>query len=116
MGRVTCFSLVLGARNTPTAGQQFSPEDDARIREITFRHFADGFTILNADGGWFDPHRGFIEEEARQIMVCATNRRALRRWCQELARELGQKELLVVELGPAFTFRAARAALRSKPA
>lgn len=101
-----CFSLILGARNTPAAGRKFSREDDALIRELTGRHFPDGFTILNADGGWFDPGRKvFVEEEARQILICTSDRQALRTWCKALARALRQKELLVVELGVARTFR-----------
>lgn len=102
-----CYSLLLGARNTPAHGKRFSAEDDARIREITFSHFPDGFTVLNADGGWFDPvERTFIEEESRQILVCTGNRAALRSWCTALADALQQDELLVVEMGPAVTFRA----------
>jgi hypothetical protein len=105
MASLTCFSLHLGARNTVAAGRRFARHDDEQIRSITFRHFPRGFTVLNANGGWFDPSRGFIAEESRQILVCTTSRRALRRWCRELARALGQKELLVVELGPATAFR-----------
>jgi hypothetical protein len=104
--RIVCYSLILGARNTPAAGRAFSRRDDELIREITLRHFADGFTILNADGGWFDPIRGkFIEEESRQILVCPTRRAQLRRWCDELAVALNQKELLVVEVGCAVAYR-----------
>jgi hypothetical protein len=114
--RLKCFSLLLGPRNTPAAGRRFSRADEARIHEITFRHFPDGFSVLNADGGWFDPARGFIREEARQILVCAPSVGALRRWCDELARGLQQQELLVVELGPASTFRPKRPKLRPKRA
>lgn len=106
MPQLKCFSLMLGARNTPGAGRRFRRVDEEQVRAITFRYFPDGFSIFNADGGWFDPARGFIAEEARQILVCAHSVRALRRWCEELARALQQKELLVVELGPAFTFKA----------
>lgn len=109
MPRLKCFSLLLGARNTPAAGKRFLRADDERIRSITFRHFPAGFTVLNADGGWFDPRRGFIEEESRQLLVCAPSRAALRPWCNELARALQQAELLVVEMGPASTFRPRRA-------
>lgn len=101
-----CYSLLLGARNTPQGSTRFSAEDDEHLRTITFRYFRDGFTILNADGGWFDPgKKAFIEEESRQILVCATRAGKLRAWCEELARTLGQTELLVVEHGPATTFR-----------
>ncbi len=101
-----CFSLILGARNTPAAGRRFSKADDELIREITARHFPDGFTILNADGGWFDPERqAFVEEAARQILICTSDRGALGAWCEGLAGALRQKELLVVELGVARTFR-----------
>jgi hypothetical protein len=101
-----CFSLMLGARNTPAAGRRFLKKDDALIRSLTARHFPDGFTILDADGGWFDPGRkSFVEEASRQILVCAGARGAIRAWCADLASALGQKELLVVELGTARTFR-----------
>ena len=105
--RQKCFSLLLGARNTSSAGQHFSPEDDERIRSITFRHFPNGFTILNADGGWFDPStKRFIEEDSRQILICASGIRSLHRWLADLATALRQKELLVVELGSATTYKA----------
>lgn len=101
-----CFSLILGARNTPAAGRRFSRKDDALIRDLTARHFPDGFTILNAEGGWFDPVRArFVEEEARQVLICTKNKKALRAWCAALAGALSQKELLVVELGVARTIR-----------
>ena len=104
-----CYSLLLGARNTPAAGREFRAEDDARIRDITARHFPDGFTILAADGAWFDAtHQRFVEEESRQILVSTSRPATLRPWIDELGHALGQKELLVVELGPAATFRVAR--------
>ena len=100
-----CFSLLLGARNTPSATARFSAEDDERLRSITFRHFPDGFTILNADGGWFDPvKKKFVDEQSRQILICTSQRRKLAAWCDELRSALKQDELLVVELGSAFTF------------
>jgi hypothetical protein len=114
MPRLKCFSLLLGARNTPSAGQHFSRADEEQIREITFRHFPDGFTILNADGGWFDPKLGFIEEDSRQILVCAPSHAALKNWCDDLAGALRQKELLVVELGPASAFKARKRQLKPK--
>jgi hypothetical protein len=115
--RLKCFSLVLGARNTRARGKRFTRGDNDAIHAITFRHFPDGFTILNADGGWFDPAaKRFIEEESRQILVCATSAAALRPWCTELAEALDQQELLVVELGPALTFRRRGRRLRVKKA
>ena len=116
MRRLKCFSLILGARNTPGAGKRFSRADEEQIRAITFRYFPEGFTILNADGGWFDPQLGFIEEESRQILVCAPSLSALRGWCDELARALQQKELLVVEVGQASAFKPRRAQLKAKRA
>lgn len=101
-----CYSLLLGARNTPARGKRFSRKDDALIREITFRHFPNGFTILNADGGWYDPQeRAFVEEESRQLLVCTDRAPALRLWCAELAAALQQDELLVVEVGRAVRFK-----------
>jgi hypothetical protein len=105
-----CFSLILGARHTTASGPRFRAADERRVREITRRYFPGGFTILQASGGWFDPAQGrFIAEESRQIVVCATHRRRLQPWCAALAQALGQKELLVVELGAAIRFRAGRA-------
>jgi hypothetical protein len=100
-----CYSLLVGARRAEANGR-FRAADERRLREITRRHFPDGFTILAASGGWFDPGRKrFIAEESRQILVSAPNRRALRDWCRELAQALAQQELLVVEQGAALRFR-----------
>jgi Protein of unknown function (DUF3574). len=103
---LTCYSLLLGARSTPGKGARFLAEDEETLREITARHFPEGFTVLNADGAWFDPEaRRFIEEEARQVIVCTDRRGRLRSWCEELATALEQKELLVTEVGRAAMFR-----------
>lgn len=103
-----CYSLLLGARHTSARGPRFRGADDRRVREITQRHFPDGFTILKASGGWFDPgEKRFVAEESRQILVCAPRPR-LAPWCRELARVLRQKELLVVELGPPRRFHLGR--------
>ena len=100
-----CYSLLLGARNTPAAGKRFLRRDDALVREITARHFPDGFTILSAEGAWYDRERGtFIEEDSRQILITTRDRAKLRAWSQELGEALQQKELLVVELGRASVF------------
>ena len=110
-----CFSLLLGARNTPLAGKRFTRHDEAQIRAITFRHFPEGFTILNADGGWFDPRRGrFVAEQSRQILVSARSRAALRAWCRELGRALAQRELLIIEVGPITRFAMPAGAHRAK--
>lgn len=115
MPALKCFSLLLGARNTPGAGKRFSAADEEQIRAITFRHFPDGFTILNADGGWFDPARQrFVDEESRQILVLARRRADLKDWCRELGTALNQQELLVVEIGPATAFRASHRRHRRK--
>ncbi len=101
-----CFSLLLGARNTPASQAKFAREDEELLREVTTKHFPDGFTVLNAEGGWFDPRRGrFVEEESRQIIVCAPSRRPLRAWLEELAAAMRQAELIVVEMGRATTYR-----------
>jgi hypothetical protein len=111
-----CFSLILGARNTPTAGKKFSKRDDAVIRDITARHFPEGFTVLNADGAWFDRGtRKFIEEESRQLLVCTARRSDLRVWCQQLGVALQQKELLIVEMGRATSFIVKAGQRRRKP-
>jgi len=106
MPAAKCFSLLLGARNTPAAGKHFTPADDEQIRSLTFRHFPAGFTILHASGGWFEPTRKrFVEEDSRQILVCTSDVRSLRPWLDDLAGALQQKELLVIELGKPMTYR-----------
>jgi hypothetical protein len=106
-----CFSLLLGARNTPSAAARFRPDDEVLLRDVTARHFPDGFTVLNAAGGWFDPQKqAFIEEESRQVIVCAPSRRPLKAWLQELAVALNQEELIVVEHGRAAAYKVRRAA------
>jgi hypothetical protein len=110
-----CFSLLLGARNTPSAGKHFTPADDEQIRSLTFRHFPAGFTILNASGGWFDPtHKRFVEEDSRQILVCTSDVRSLRPWLDDLASALQQNELLLIELGKSVTYRVPARARRTK--
>lgn len=110
---MNCFTLILGARNTPAAGRRFLKKDDMLIRALTARHFPRGFTILAAEGGWFDPARkAFVEEASRQILVCSRRQASVRAWCADLAQALGQKELLVVELGRARTFRYRPSSLR----
>ena len=95
-----CYSLSIGSENTG-GGRRFTRAADALIRKITESHFPDGFTIMHANGGWFDPKRGqFLREESRQVIVSAEHPRRLDDWCEELARALKQKELLVIELGP----------------
>ena len=95
-----CYSLSIGSENTG-GRRRFTRAAETLIRTITERHFPDGFTILEASGGWFDPRRGrFLREESRQVIVSAGHPRRLNRWCAELARALRQKELLVIELGP----------------
>ena len=99
-----CYSLLVGARNrrgTP----KFSRATEAVLQKITANHFPDGFTILDAAGGWFDPRRRkFQKEQSRQVLVCTAHPARLGPWCAELARALGQEELLVTELGRARRF------------
>jgi hypothetical protein len=97
-----CFSVTLGARNTPTGASRFSRQDETMVRKITARHFPTGFTILNARGGWFDAKKQrFRKEESRQILVCATQAKAVLPWCSDLRRYLGQEAVLLIELGRA---------------
>lgn len=101
-----CYSIMLGARRLHSEARTFSRADEALVREITTRHFPEGFTILNADGGWFDPSRKrFIKEASRQILICTEERLRVRRWAKQLGVALRQKELLIVALGSATTLR-----------
>jgi hypothetical protein len=107
---VKCFSLFVGSRNSAAASRRFTRRDDEVIRTITFRHFPGGFTVLNADGGWFDPQqKRYVAEESRQIYVCAKNKRGLRPWHEEIRRALHQHELLLIELGAAHYVRGGNA-------
>src|SRR3954463_9966835 len=97
-----CFSLTLGARNGGADKNRFRPADEQSIQKITARYFPEGFSILNVKGGWFDPTRNkFIKEESRQIWVSTTRASAVKPWARHLARVLGQKEIILVELGRA---------------
>jgi hypothetical protein len=97
------YSLLVGSK----AGQRrFSAVDEQRLRTITARHFPDGFTILDADGVWYDPEtKKFSREAARQILVCTQKVSHVRRWSQEIGKALQQRELLLVETGSAKKIR-----------
>jgi hypothetical protein len=99
-----CYSLTLGVRNL--TGARWRYRDEEVVKQITQRHFPDGFTILRAAGGWFDPaRRRFVRESSRQVLVSTTDVKRLRPWCRDLAMALHQKELLLIELGPARVYR-----------
>lgn len=98
-----CFALAIGARNSR---RRFSAADDRLLQATTERYFPNGFTVMETNGGWFDPkQKRFIKEESRHITVQAPHVRALKEWCRELAKALSQTELLVIETGVARTFR-----------
>lgn len=100
---------MLGARHTPSGGDRFSRAEDEQIRKITFRHFPSGFTVLHADGGWYDPEaQAFVREESRQILVTAAGPAVIRRWCDELGHTLQQQELLVIEVGRSWSIQPKR--------
>jgi hypothetical protein len=104
-----CFSLLIGARNTPRGGERFQRADERTIRKLTVKYFPNGFTILNAKGVWYDAEKKkFVREESRQILISTSNRRLLLAWGRRLGRELSQKELILVELGPVRTLRIAQ--------
>ena len=99
---MNCYSLFVGCR---PGKKRFLPADDRALRSITARYFPNGLTILTANGEWYDKEkRRFKKEEARQILICASDRKKIPAWCNELGRALRQKELLVVALGTAKSF------------
>lgn len=94
------WSLFVGARTLRPRGRRFSGSDDALLQRITTEHFPQGYTILEASGGWMDPdRRRFVREESRQILIACDSPRAVRRWARALGAALRQKELLVCRLG-----------------
>jgi hypothetical protein len=98
------YSLTLGAPKG--SGSRWRLRDEQAVQQITKKHFPDGFTILEANGGWYDPARNrFITESSRQVLVCTDDQKKLKPWCRDLAAALRQKELLLIEVGPARTFR-----------
>jgi hypothetical protein len=100
MAASQCWSLLIGASRMKGGRHMFSPRDERVLQEITTRHFPDGYTILRASGGWFDPtRRRFIREDSRQVLICGAPQAAVRRWARELGAALGQKELLLVAHG-----------------
>ena len=97
------YSLLVGSNN---ARGYFLRRDDQLLREITARHFPQGFTIMNAAGSWYDPSaKTFRKEEAREVLICTRRPAKLRKWCTELGRALRQKELLLIEVGSATRFQ-----------
>ena len=97
------YSVMIGSRNSRGS---FTRHDEKLLQEITARHFPDGFSILDASGGWYDPARKlFKREQARQILVCTAHRKKLPAWCRELGKALRQKEVLVIEVGAARRYR-----------
>lgn len=97
------YSLLVGSSNSRG---YFRRADDRRLRKITARHFPEGFTILSAQGSWYDPDtHTFRKEEAREIVLCTDRRTALKAWCEEIGTALRQKELLLTEGGRTRRFR-----------
>jgi hypothetical protein len=94
-----CWSILIGARRLGSR-RTFTRADEKRLQAITADHFADGYTILEARGGWFDPSsRKFVREASRQILVTSNSPRAVRAWAKALGAALHQKELLIVKVG-----------------
>jgi hypothetical protein len=97
------YSLLIGSNN---ARGRFFNRDEKLLQQITARYFPEGFTILVANGSWYDSGTGsFHKEEARQVLICTRRARKLHAWCVELGRALRQKELLLIEVGSAHRFR-----------
>jgi hypothetical protein len=104
---MNCYSLTIGARNTPGAGAVFSVKDENTIEETTRRHFPDGSTILRSKGSWYNPvSRVFVREDSRQIHVCAARRQDLKGWYTELCYAMHQDALMLVDLGPVWFIKA----------
>ena len=98
-----CYSVLIGSNN---ARGTFAPRDATLLETITAQHFPEGFTILAAAGRWYDPQqKSFRKEQARQVILCTTNARRVRKWCVELGRALRQQELILVESGRATRIR-----------
>ncbi|ACB75415.1 DUF3574 domain-containing protein [Opitutus terrae] len=95
-----CWSLLIGASRVRSGRRTFSRGDDRLIQQITTEHFPDGYTILRASGGWFDPaQHKFVREESRQVLICGARLPAVRRWARRLGAALHQKELLLIAHG-----------------
>ena len=102
------YSLMIGARN---GRGFFARRDEKLLQGITARHFPEGFTILDAKGGWYGPAASsFKREDARQILVCTAQAGKIPAWCRELGKAMKQKEVLVVEVGAARRFQIRAAA------
>lgn len=103
MPRSNLWSVFIGARRV-RKDRSFLRTDDKLLQTITARFFPNGYTIVEARGGWFDPdgHR-FLREDSRQIIVASNSIRPVRAWARALGVALRQKELLLVQLGTAQT-------------
>lgn len=101
MATLNAYSLFIGAR---PKSRTISRADDARIDEITRRHFPKGFSILTVRGRWSRGER-ISREDARQILVTTRRATVIGRWARELGRSLNQEELLLIKIGPARRLR-----------
>lgn len=101
MRKIRCWSLLIGSQRVGH-GPSFRKAHEQLIQRLTAGHFPNGYTILAAQGGWYDPaRRRFIREATRQVLVTASSVARVRAWARALGRALRQKETLLVELGPA---------------
>jgi hypothetical protein len=103
---VALWSLFIGARQTGAGKRRFSAVDDRTLQRITAKHFPQGYTILEARGGWYDSERRrFVREESRQVLITTEAKKRVVRWASELGAAFEQKELLVMKLGRAHRLR-----------
>lgn len=109
-----CWSILIGARRIGSR-RSFTADDELRLQAITADHFPNGYTILEAKGGWFDPtSRRFVREDSRQILVTSASFPAVKTWAIALGSALRQKEIILVKVGNTRRIRIRHADRRTK--
>lgn len=93
------YSLLVGARAAFNSGE-FSPAQERLLLNVTREHFPQGFTLLRARGGWWNPDaQRFEREESREVRVVCSAYRPVLAWARGVCTALKQKEVLITEIG-----------------
>lgn len=73
--RLVVSELFFG-RDIPGRGPVTSTEWTNFVARVIAANFPDGFTILDADGGWLDPWSGKLIRETSKLVIVAADPRS----------------------------------------
>ena len=117
-GSKLACAYLLGARNRMAGGavksRQFTPGDDELLREVSVRHFEDGFTIIEQAGNWRTGKK-VVSEDSRTILVVGGSDKQHRSWRNQIVAHFQQQSLIRIDLGRATILSADTAKLARIP-